>query len=69
MGNPEEPPKARALSEVADLQTKKNIPDLSAHAATGRMQENEIKDDLIARIPQLGRLFDSRDNHPPCRFE
>lgn len=51
--------RARSLSEVAELGHAKGIPTLVTHAATGRMQPNEIKGDLISRVPSLAKLFDN----------
>lgn len=50
--------KARSLSELRELASVKSIPTLQTHAATGRMQDSEIRADLIAHAPSLEMLFD-----------
>lgn len=53
--------RARSLAEVRELAAKKDVPTLVTHAATGRMQEPEMKADLIANVPRLKVLFDKWD--------
>jgi hypothetical protein len=43
---------------VEKLAKAKDIPTLVTHAATGRMQESEIRADMIAHVPSLEVLFD-----------
>jgi hypothetical protein len=50
--------RARSMVEVRELAEAKNIPTLVKHASTGRMQDPEIKADMIDHIPSLEMLFD-----------
>jgi hypothetical protein len=61
--------RARSTSEVAELAEKKNLPTLVTHAATGRMQPNEIRDDLISHVPSLAKLFNNWDSLGLSHFE
>lgn len=61
--------KARSLSEVNELAEVKNISTLVTHAATGRMQEADIKADLITHIPPLENLFDKWESVRLSHFE
>jgi hypothetical protein len=60
---------ARSLSGVQELAHAKNIPTLVTHQDTGRMQEPEIKADLITRFPAMEKLFDKWDSLGLCRFD
>ena len=60
---------ARSLSDVQELADAKNIPTLVTHRDTGRMQEPEIKADLITRFPSVEKLFDKWDSLGLSRFE
>lgn len=54
--------KARSRSELQELASAKDIPTLLPHGDLGRMYPQEIRDDLVARIPSLERLFDVWDD-------
>jgi hypothetical protein len=61
--------RARSISEVEELGEKKNLPSLVTHAATGRMQPGEMRDDLIAHVPSMEKLFDNWDSLGMSHFE
>jgi hypothetical protein len=50
--------RARSMTEVLELSKTKGIPTLVTNAKTGRMQQPEIKDDMIAHLPSLEALFE-----------
>jgi hypothetical protein len=50
--------RAGSMSEVKELAKAKNIPTLVTNAATGRMQEPDIRGDMIDHVPSLRILFD-----------
>ena len=60
---------ARSQSEIEDLAEKKHLPTLVPHAATGRMQEPEIKADLLTKFPSLAKLFDAWERTSLARFQ
>jgi hypothetical protein len=49
--------RARSMAEVEELAKAKNIPALVTNAATGRMQEPDIRADMIGHVPSLEILF------------
>jgi hypothetical protein len=49
--------RARSMTEVRALAKAKNIPTLVTYASNGRMQEPDIRADMIARVPTLEILF------------
>jgi hypothetical protein len=49
--------RARSMTEVQELAKAKNIPTPVTHASTGRMQDPEIRSDMIAHVPLLEILF------------
>jgi hypothetical protein len=59
---------ARSQSEIEQLAEKKDFPTLLTHASTGRMQEPEIKADLLGNLPSLAKLFDNWDRTGLSRF-
>ena len=61
--------RARSQSEITELAKEKDLPALVTHAATGRMQEPEIKADLLSRFPSLTRLFDDWERIGLSSFE
>ena len=50
--------KARSLPELRGIAASKDAPALITHAATGRMSDAEIREDLTDKIPALKVLFE-----------
>ncbi len=61
--------RARSTGDVAELARKNSLPDLVTYQATGRMQPDEIRDDLISHVPPLAKLFDNWDSSGLSHFE
>jgi hypothetical protein len=54
---------ARSLSEVEELAAANHVPTLVTHRDLGRMYAQEIRDDLISRMPSLEALFDAWEDN------